>query len=91
MAGGEERASDFVVLAAGARNQLLPETTALALADLEMTLGYFVPDRRRHHQGEIPEAVRGISVVLSARRSSFGGNLREDGAEFEPATAAASR
>ena len=29
MAGGEERHSDFVVLAAGARNQLLPETTAL--------------------------------------------------------------
>ena len=29
MAGGEERRSDFVVLAAGARNQLLPETTAL--------------------------------------------------------------
>jgi flavin-dependent dehydrogenase len=43
MAGGEERQSDFVVLAAGARNQLLPETTALGAIDLEMTLGYFVP------------------------------------------------
>ena len=43
MAGGEERRSDFVVLAAGARNQLLPETTALGAMDLEMTLGYFVP------------------------------------------------
>ncbi len=43
MAGGEERCSDFVVLAAGARNQLLPETTALGTSDLEMTLGYFVP------------------------------------------------
>jgi geranylgeranyl diphosphate/geranylgeranyl-bacteriochlorophyllide a reductase len=43
MAGGEERRSDFVVLAAGARNQLLPETTALGALDLEMTLGYFVP------------------------------------------------
>jgi flavin-dependent dehydrogenase len=32
-----------VVLAAGARNQLLPETTALGAPDLEMTLGYFVP------------------------------------------------
>jgi len=39
----EERVSDFVVLAAGARNQLLPETTALGAPDLEMTLGYFVP------------------------------------------------
>src|SRR5579864_7863401 len=28
MAGGEQRRADFVVLAAGARNQLLPETTA---------------------------------------------------------------
>lgn len=43
MAGGEERRSDFVVLAAGARNQLLPETTALTANDLELTLGYFVP------------------------------------------------
>ena len=43
MAGGEERRSDFVVLAAGARNQLLAETTALTTNDLEVTLGYFVP------------------------------------------------
>jgi flavin-dependent dehydrogenase len=42
-ASPEERISDFVVLAAGARNQLLPETTALGAPDLEMTLGYFVP------------------------------------------------
>jgi flavin-dependent dehydrogenase len=43
MASGEERLSDFVVLAAGARNQLLPGTTALGTRDLEVTLGYFVP------------------------------------------------
>src|SRR6202453_3571845 len=42
-AGGEEQVSDFVVLAAGARNQLLPGTTALGAMDLEVTLGYFVP------------------------------------------------
>jgi flavin-dependent dehydrogenase len=42
-AAGEEREADFVVLAAGARNQLFPETTALGTRDLEMTLGYFVP------------------------------------------------
>ncbi len=42
-AGGKERHSDFVVVAAGARNQLLPETTALSAKDLEVTLGYFVP------------------------------------------------
>src|ERR1700719_5018516 len=43
MAAGEERFSDFIVLAAGARNQLLPETTALGSRDLEVKLGYFVP------------------------------------------------
>ena len=43
MVGGDARRSDFVVLAAGARNQLLPETTALGTKDLEVTLGYFVP------------------------------------------------
>jgi len=42
-AGGESRQSDFVVVAAGARNRLLPETTALTANDLELTLGYFVP------------------------------------------------
>lgn len=42
-ARGEDHFSDFAVLAAGARNQLLPETTALGASDLEMTLGYFVP------------------------------------------------
>jgi len=42
-ATGEEREADFVVLAAGARNQLFPETTPLGTRDLEITLGYFVP------------------------------------------------
>ena len=42
-AGGEETIADFVVIAGGARNQLLPDTTPLKAADLEMTLGYFVP------------------------------------------------
>jgi len=43
LAGGAEHAADFVVLAAGARNTLLPETRPLHRSDLEMTLGYFVP------------------------------------------------
>ncbi len=42
-AGGTEHVADFVVLAAGARNTLLPETRPLRPNDLEMTLGYFVP------------------------------------------------
>ena len=43
VSGGEQILSDFVVLAAGARNQLLPETTRLGASDLEITLGFFVP------------------------------------------------
>ncbi len=42
-AGGAEHTADFVVLAAGARNTLLPETRPLRPSDLEITLGYFVP------------------------------------------------
>ena len=40
---GEWRETDFLVLAAGARNHLLPETRALQRDELEMTQGYFVP------------------------------------------------
>jgi flavin-dependent dehydrogenase len=40
---GEWREADFLVLAAGARNQLLPETRPLKPDELEMTQGYFVP------------------------------------------------
>jgi flavin-dependent dehydrogenase len=42
-AAGTEHSADFVVLAAGARNQLLPGTTPLRANDLEVTLGYFIP------------------------------------------------
>ncbi len=42
-AGGVQHSADFVVLAAGARNSLLPDTRPLRPNDLEMTLGYFVP------------------------------------------------
>lgn len=42
-AGGKEYSADFVVLAGGARNQLLPGTTPLRPKDLEVTLGYFIP------------------------------------------------
>ena len=43
VAAGREHSADFVVLAAGARNPLLPGTTPLKAADLEQTMGYFVP------------------------------------------------
>lgn len=42
-AAGKDADADFVVLAAGARNQLLPGTTPLEPKDLEVTMGYFVP------------------------------------------------
>ena len=41
--GNSTEEADFVVIAAGARNSLLPGTKPLARGDLEMTLGYFVP------------------------------------------------
>lgn len=40
---GEWKSADFLVLAAGARNQLLPETRPLQRDELEMTQGYFIP------------------------------------------------
>jgi flavin-dependent dehydrogenase len=40
---GEWKTVDFLVLAAGARNRLLPETRALQRDELEITQGYFVP------------------------------------------------
>jgi flavin-dependent dehydrogenase len=40
---GDWREADFVVLAAGARNQFLPGTRPLSRDELEMTQGYFVP------------------------------------------------
>jgi len=42
-ADGEWKTADFLVLAAGARNQLLPETRPLQRDELEMTQGYFIP------------------------------------------------
>jgi len=41
---GEWQQTDYLVLAAGARNQLLPETRPLQRDELEMTQGYFVPE-----------------------------------------------
>src|SRR5258707_7231582 len=40
---GAWQEADFLVVAAGARNQLLPETRPLKRDELEMTQGYFVP------------------------------------------------
>jgi flavin-dependent dehydrogenase len=40
---GQWRAADFLVLASGARNQLLPGIRPLSRDELEMTQGYFVP------------------------------------------------
>jgi geranylgeranyl diphosphate/geranylgeranyl-bacteriochlorophyllide a reductase len=42
-AGAEEFTADFVVIAAGARNRLLPGTSPLEPSDLEQTVGYYIP------------------------------------------------
>jgi flavin-dependent dehydrogenase len=41
---GEWYGADFLVLAAGARNHLVPETRPLERDELEITQGYFVPE-----------------------------------------------
>lgn len=43
VADGAELVADFVVVAAGARNRLLPAAQPLEPADLDATLGYYVP------------------------------------------------
>jgi flavin-dependent dehydrogenase len=43
---GEWKEADFLVLAAGARNQLVPESRPLQRDELEMTQGYFVPQTK---------------------------------------------
>ncbi len=43
IANGKSLDADFLVVAAGARNRLLPGSRPLERRDLEMTLGYFVP------------------------------------------------
>src|SRR5260370_7289445 len=40
---GDWQEADFLVLAAGAQNQLVPESRALPPDDLAMTPGYFIP------------------------------------------------
>lgn len=45
MTGGQWLDVNFLVVAAGARNRLLPGSRPLERRDLEMTLGYFVPSR----------------------------------------------
>ena len=42
-AAGSFEQADFAVIAAGARNPLLPGTASLEPADLEITVGYFIP------------------------------------------------
>ncbi len=42
-AGGGWHQADFVVIAAGARNALLPQAQSLSPEDLELTLGYYIP------------------------------------------------
>jgi flavin-dependent dehydrogenase len=85
---GEWREADFLVLAAGARNQLLPETRPLKRDELEMTQGYFVPQSADaiivkflpHFEGYIWSFPRAdhLSVGICGRMSV----IPTDGAQF---------
>jgi len=71
---GQWRAADFLVLAAGARNQFLPGTRALQRDELEMTQGYFVPQTSEEIIIKfLPdfEATSGPSPAPTTSRSAF--------------------
>ena len=91
MAGGEERRSDFVVVAAGARNQLLPETTALTADDLELTLGYFVPTEEDILKVKFLKEFEGYLWSFPRADHLSVGICAKMGQSFEPAASAASR
>src|SRR6266852_5610699 len=69
---GEWKPADFLVLAAGARNQLVPESRPLQRDELEMTQGYFVP--------QTADAI----TVLKTHLNAFVGkqNISTEGAKF---------
>ena len=51
--------TDFLILASGARNSFFPATHPLTPADLEMTLGYFVPSRADEIQVKFVRGLQG--------------------------------
>ena len=53
--------ADFLILASGARNSFFPATRPLAPADLETTVGYFVPS---HADGIQVKFVRGLQGYI---------------------------
>lgn len=59
MTGDGPRDADFAVIAAGARNSLLPGSAPLERSDLEMTLGYFVPRQADAIQVKFPHRFEG--------------------------------
>ncbi|MFZ0212199.1 MAG: NAD(P)/FAD-dependent oxidoreductase [Candidatus Acidiferrales bacterium] len=80
-AGGREHAADFVVVANGARNQLLPGTTPLRPEDLEVTLGYFIPAKEEMVKIKFLERMNGyiwsfpradhLSVGICAKMAEY--------------------
>jgi flavin-dependent dehydrogenase len=58
-AGNGVQRADFLILASGARNSFFPATHPLAPADLEITLGYFVPSRADRIQVKFVRGLQG--------------------------------
>jgi len=83
---GDWQEADFLLLAAGARNQLLPETRALQRDELEMTQGYFVP-QNSDPSHQVPAQLKAISGRIPRLRSSVGRHLREHVVAYQHGTA----
>ena len=58
-AGNATQRTDFLILASGARNSFFPSTHPLTPADLEMTLGYFVPSQADEIQVKFVRGLQG--------------------------------
>ena len=85
--GDQEIETDFAVIAAGARNALLPGDATPGTRDLEMTLGYFTPCQSDTIRVKFLPPFRRLHLVLPAHRSSIGGHLRKHGQAHQPRVA----
>ena len=80
---GEWRTADFLVLAAGARNQIAAGNPRTPAGRTGNDSGLLHPADRRLHHREIPAALRRLHLVISAVRSSFRRNLRKHGRAYQ--------
>ena len=81
---GEWKQADFVVLAAGARNQYLPGIRALSKEELEITQGYFVPQTAEEIIIKFLPEFEGYIWSFPRADHLIPGNLREHGVAYQP-------